>query len=228
MFTGSLIMCPVAYDARSTGISGGTFAKPIPRTPPCASSSWLGRWPRPPRGPPALGRADERGAAEPGQVVQVAEVLLPVPVAERELAGQAHRVVVGREELLDDRGQLLRLLHQTATAVAGIGTSIGWATGGPACGKAITAQARLVSKVSPISKVSTTSAASASAAPRSPSTSATIVPLRRIETIAGPAVVRLMWSRTRAVRWRIACTPNSSCRRVEAGGWETRGVCLAL
>src|SRR5438045_2439261 len=36
MFTGSLIMCPVAYDAFRTGISGRTFAMPIASTPPVA------------------------------------------------------------------------------------------------------------------------------------------------------------------------------------------------
>src|ERR671924_2244248 len=104
MFTGNLIMRPVAYDALSAGISGRTFVMPIASTPPRASSRDVR--PKPPRGarpvrPPAEARPGRcaacrrRGAgarlvrgdggqclpAQSLQITQVAHLYLPVPIA---------------------------------------------------------------------------------------------------------------------------------------------------
>jgi hypothetical protein len=47
-------------------------------------------------------------------------VLLPLPVLGRELAGQPDRVVVSRDQLVDDPREMPGVLHQTATASEGV------------------------------------------------------------------------------------------------------------
>src|SRR5215216_7668026 len=141
MFTGSLIMRPVAYDAFSAGISGRTFAIPMASTPP--------------RAPPRKARPGSQGdvrarlvgdgggqrlAAKPLQIAQVAELHLPVPIG-REVGREPRGVVESAEQLLDEEGQLLGCLdpssrvhhreglHYVATAAAGSGSRSGARSG---------------------------------------------------------------------------------------------------
>src|SRR5689334_22742369 len=139
MFTGNLIMRPVAYDAFSAGISGRTFAKPIASTPPFTSSrqvrtelQWVVRArprPRPVHGREGLrrrvrGRGGKRLATEPLELAQIAQVGLPAP-AKVQVGRQPHRVLVGVEQLVDQQRELLGQLHHPATAAAGSTSSIG-------------------------------------------------------------------------------------------------------
>src|SRR3954470_20113100 len=99
MFTGNLIMRPVACDAFSTGISGRTFAMPIASTPPCAPSRSVRPELRLMRGARTLSvQSTVRGggeclAAETPKFAQVAQVRLPAPI-EHQVGRQPHSVVV--------------------------------------------------------------------------------------------------------------------------------------
>src|SRR4051794_2090894 len=131
MFTGSLIMCPVAYDALSTGISGRTFARPIASAPPRdgVRSQLQTR-----SCDPAVRRRDDSGAPQARELAQVVEVRVPAPITQRRLRSQPQRVVVSFDQLVDELGQLLRLVHQPATAAdspTSIGTGSDSVTGGP-------------------------------------------------------------------------------------------------
>src|SRR4051794_5156584 len=103
MFTGNLMMRPVAYDALRTGISGRTFAMPIVSTPPVASSC-EGRLDRSWAAGPARRVAREhaggkRFAAEALQVAQVANMCFPARIKQQVL-GQPQGVLVSVEQLV--------------------------------------------------------------------------------------------------------------------------------
>src|SRR3954452_12044878 len=132
MFTGKRIMCPVAYDAFSTGISGRTFAMPIASTPPCASSLQVrlelplledARTSR--RRTTTVPCGGQRLAAGTAQLAQVAEMGVPAPVVEHEICREPQRVVVRVEQLVGEERELLRELHQLATIAAGSLASTG-------------------------------------------------------------------------------------------------------
>jgi hypothetical protein len=110
-------MCPVAYDAFSTGISGRTFAKPMGSTPPGASSLTV-RGKRLStngvRAPSA--RATVRGAGQglaagASELTQIAEVSVPAPIAGCEIGRKPHGVVVSVEQLVDEQRELLGQFH---------------------------------------------------------------------------------------------------------------------
>src|SRR3954451_19965930 len=179
MFTGNLIMCPVACDAFRTGISGRTLAIPIAGTPPVAPSREARAESISARLRALIGRGrGKRFAPQAPELAQVADVRLPAPIGHR-LLREPNRVVVSIDQLVDKRHQVLGQLHQLAIAVAGsaasIPTGMDWATQGPAPGKAMIPHAR-VTEVAPwpfndsgvASKCSTISAAVRCAASRSP------------------------------------------------------------
>ena len=211
MFTGSLIMRPVAYDAFNTGISGRTFAMPIAThlLAPSGNATGISRWRarvtrrllRPAsRGPLAADRADSRaGPASANRMTGRRRACGVVESPER-----APRRAAAPLAQRGDVRATSPAAPYVASDGAGSGSSVGIrmdsARGSPSGGKAITAQASVTLAVArcpfrdsgAASTFSMSSAAVPLAASRSPFISATIVPLRPMETVAFDPTARLM------------------------------------